>query len=621
MIREWRMSQFKSVGPSQRLEFRPLTVLAGANSSGKSSVIQSMLLISQTLTSKVVRRHLVLNGELVKLGTFDDVLFEGAPEKTIGLGFTLESEISSMRPLAAYARRLYYDHRFVGARARISADITFGRSTETQPKDVGKSLQLQADVLRANLDLRLLQDAAGQPTVESESDATPEMVMIRRSDFEVRKLIATVTSDEELRGRPVEADDIRYRVTFSPRARRSIRTYRRHFAEQEQPPEIVGARLQHFLPASSVERVLFWPLLMSHLIDLIIDESPNTGLVTLRRLAEASGSSLRGQVASALVEFIAQNPQYLDEIRRRPTANKRGATLDVRAEVLRILEGRIGDDTQVNVFQYAPLPEDIDLLSAQVVEFFSNVRYLGPLRDDPRPVYGIASSADPQDVGPKGQYTAAVLDLNASRLVDFVAPQDPTNTRGQRRLSEAVTIWMKYFSMADDVETVEEGKLGHRLLVRPGGLERAVDLTNVGVGVSQVLPLVVMSLISERGSLLLFEQPELHLHPAVQSLLAEFFIAVSRSGRQCIVETHSEYLINRLRLKVAESPDSERLQEVMVIHFVERSGTVSSFRTVTINEFGAIPEWPAGFFDQGPNESERILEASRRKRRDRRVKG
>jgi predicted ATPase len=168
--------------------------------------------------------------------------------------------------------------------------------------------------------------------------------------------------------------------------------------------------------------------------------------------------------------------------------------------------------------------------------------------------------------------------------------------------------------MADGIRTIDEGKLGHRLLVRPTGIGNEVDLTNVGVGVSQVLPIIVMSLVSAPGSVLLFEQPELHLHPAVQSQLADFFIALSRSGRQCVVETHSEYLINRLRLRIAESDPSDDLKDQVVIHFVERTEADSRFRPVHVNAFGAIPDWPKGFFDQGPNESELILRAAMKKK-------
>jgi len=165
-----------------------------------------------------------------------------------------------------------------------------------------------------------------------------------------------------------------------------------------------------------------------------------------------------------------------------------------------------------------------------------------------------------------------VLDVYAEQDVDFIPPNSPDSHPRKVKLHEAVKAWLVHFGLAESFRTNEEGKLGHRLTIRPGGIEKDVDLTNVGVGVSQVLPIIVMSLISDPGSVLLFEQPEFHVHPRVQSLLADFFLAVIRTGRQCIIETHSEYLINRLRLRSARSPIDTPLHNDIMLFFVERRG-------------------------------------------------
>src|SRR5262249_48960195 len=145
------------------------------------------------------------------------------------------------------------------------------------------------------------------------------------------------------------------------------------------------------------------------------------------------------------------------------------------------------------------------------------------------------------------------------------------------------------------------------------GLNKYHDLTNVGVGVSQVLPIVLMALLSEPGSLLIFEQPELHLHPRVQTRLADFFISIALSGKQCLLETHSEYLIHRLRRRIAEAPGDE-LTELSRLYFVERENGLTSCRPVDITRYGAILDWPLDFFDQAQVESERILTAASAKR-------
>lgn len=142
----------------------------------------------------------------------------------------------------------------------------------------------------------------------------------------------------------------------------------------------------------------------------------------------------------------------------------------------------------------------------------------------------------------------------------------------------------------------------------------AQDLTSIGVGVSQVLPTLVMGLIAPRGTTFLLEQPELHLHPRVQSILADFLLGLTWVGKQCIIETHSEYLINRLRRRVAED-HSNKLMDKINIYFVEREKGKSKFQKVDLNEFGAVINWPKGFFDEGPGEAQLIMTAAMEKRR------
>lgn len=115
-------------------------------------------------------------------------------------------------------------------------------------------------------------------------------------------------------------------------------------------------------------------------------------------------------------------------------------------------------------------------------------------------------------------------------------------------------------------------------LFRPG-LSQPQDLTHVGVGVSQVLPILVMCLLAEPDTTLIFEQPELHLHPKVQTLLGDFFLSMSPLGKQCVLETHSEYLINRLRFRAAAS-NSYVIANRIKMYFVEKYGDSSSFRPV-----------------------------------------
>jgi predicted ATPase len=180
-------------------------------------------------------------------------------------------------------------------------------------------------------------------------------------------------------------------------------------------------------------------------------------------------------------------------------------------------------------------------------------------------------------------------------------------------LHDAVVDWLAYMGVVQEFATVDQGKIGHQLQVQTQGNPLFYDLTNVGVGVSQVLPIVVMALLADRPCFLIFEQPELHLHPKVQARLADFFLSLGLSGKQCLLETHSEYLVERFRRRIAEAHD-DALVDTIKIYFTDRAGGETSCRAVDVSRYGAIPDYPPDFFDQSQAETEAILQAARTKR-------
>jgi predicted ATPase len=224
-------------------------------------------------------------------------------------------------------------------------------------------------------------------------------------------------------------------------------------------------------------------------------------------------------------------------------------------------------------------------------------------------------------VGLKGEYTAAMLDVHKNLRVSYPYPPalgKKFNGRYGRRtakLPTAVRVWLERMGLADQLKTDMTSKVGYQLTVRPAGVKKNLDLTSLGVGVSQVLPTIVMALLAPKDSVLIFEQPEVHLHPKVQSVLGDFFLGIIDCGKQCIVETHSEHLINRIRRRIAESSD-EKIQQQLGIYFVELKNGVSQFRSVKMNEYGAIVDWPAGFFDEVEEESAILLDAAMEKWRE-----
>jgi predicted ATPase len=179
-------------------------------------------------------------------------------------------------------------------------------------------------------------------------------------------------------------------------------------------------------------------------------------------------------------------------------------------------------------------------------------------------------------------------------------------------LHDAVVDWLQYLGVAKAIVTRDQGKLGHDLRVTPAASEQLHDLTHVGVGVSQVLPIVVMALLAENDATLIFEQPELHLHPKVQTRLADFFLAMSLLGKQCLIETHSEYLVDRLRSRIAEAT-GDTMTHLARLYFTEMDDGATQCRPVTVNRYGVYEGWPEDFFDEAQRGAERLLLAGMRK--------
>ena len=126
-------------------------------------------------------------------------------------------------------------------------------------------------------------------------------------------------------------------------------------------------------------------------------------------------------------------------------------------------------------------------------------------------------------------------------------------------------------------------------------------------------PILVLCLLAPKDSTIIIEQPELHLHPKMQSRLADFFIAASLSGRQCLIETHSEHIVNQLCYRYASQSRDEILRDRSKIYFVEKHGVVSSISGITVDKYGALSDWPEDFFDESQRADDRIIEAVAKK--------
>lgn len=617
MIKNWTLEHFKSVYESTTLEMSPLTIFTGANSSGKSTILQSLLLTTQTLQNSIHKKAVILNGHIIKLGAFNDILSNNPLANTIKIGFELETDLSENR------NRLYLMSEEGSYNSfEIKCDFSFSATSESETKDF---TQLHPVLDSSEIEINKI----------SEEKNIKEYLRIKREDQLIsRKKEKLKLSTEDI---PFQ-DALMYSVTSN--AKPSLYQFYRAVEMQDS----VGAEMFHFLPRNllvvidtileeakqiidiftDLERGKFisyrWPKgnLSKEFIKLIIDEieKENNNLKDVK-MSEHKRNNLASFAEHLKKEFTVEH--FFDYIERLPRDSRRKLEIEIKQKEKRLIDALTKGRGKNFELLPAETPADIEYGIDVIRGFFSEkVKYLGPLRDEPKPVYPYSGTTDSKDVGFKGEHTAAVLEIHKNTVVKYISPnvnlENGKNNEVSRPLIEAVLEWLEYMGVVKDVQTTDMGKLGHELKVIVEDGSGLHDLTNVGVGVSQVLPILVLSLLAEKGSTLIFEQPELHLHPKVQTRLADFFVSMIQLNKQCIVESHSEYLINRLRYK-AVITDDDSISKSVMIYFVEKELGKSQYNQVRINEYGVIEEWPKGFFDENEANSAAILRAAMAKKK------
>jgi Uncharacterized conserved protein len=205
---------------------------------------------------------------------------------------------------------------------------------------------------------------------------------------------------------------------------------------------------------------------------------------------------------------------------------------------------------------------------------FSNIKYIGPIRKTAERSYGIG---DFKDLGFGGEHATQVLAL-------------------ERGLKGQVESYFKQMGIAEKIQIYlrEDTQRSFEFKLKTVNSKRGVNFKDVGCGTSQVLPIVVQSLMAKDESLVILEQPEVHLHPKTQAELADFFVEIASQNKRFLLETHSDYLIERLRFHVAKG--HLRPEDLFIYYVDYNPQTISSeVIRVEINSHGQYVNLPKGY--------------------------
>lgn len=640
-LRRWRISSFKSVKNPVEIELAPLTVVVGANSAGKSSLIQSILLVAQN-ASGVVRSSasqgqgtFELNSFLVQLGTFKEVKCDLENKTRNGQSFDLgglwylgDREFNYHQRRPGEIRRMKIGESSIDLRrGDIHLDWGVSFSTERNSSDSGVVPVDSAYAIT-------IQDGIRHQIVEAKKvKADPELGILTgkfdRFSFTHRSTVSphdellalSEVSEDQLEDRLYKEKNtmVNFRSGLPVSGLKSVGIVDYVFSHQSQVLSIAAKEF-----TNEFDYDLAFPEKKS-LYDNKLKEV-STGFKY-----ESMEEALRAYVAA--VAEVAQRILQQDKVGDDLNLSALGQLVEKNPLIpfsnipLKYRKLFFGNDRELAAFLKSArdLFDDIYKQSdwihskilcsidgrrmrqpvfgqsktSRLIEYWNrylseSVVYLGPLRASPNSMYGLGSGVENSNIplGTSGEFTAKKL-FSERNLKRYLVPMNGKIVDKRITLEEAVSLWYQEFcitpEISDKIEVQAPGRQGYQMNIGNR------TLANVGFGVSQILPVITLCLISDPGSLILLEQPELHLNPGMQQKLADFLLEMVKTGRQIIVETHSEYLITRLRRRAATSESDHKYFGIVFAERDPEEGT--SYRSVNVNEQGDLSEWPKGFFD------------------------
>lgn len=237
----------------------------------------------------------------------------------------------------------------------------------------------------------------------------------------------------------------------------------------------------------------------------------------------------------------------------------------------------------------------------KVVEF-ERIHYVSANRIGPQDFYPRQSTFEFPTVGARGEFTANILLLSKKKqqtIPEFLA----ASPEASYTVLEQTEAWLQkiFYGGRIDIKDLEAN-----IVIMQMNSENTSNMfkpLNIGFGYSYALPIIVSGLIAREGEILIVENPEAHLHPYAQSQIAKFLAQVSRNGVQVFVESHSDHILNGLRVAVLDKIITA--DDLNILYF-QRNMDLDILK-IPVEANGAITHWPPGFFDQTDKDFERLF--------------
>lgn len=250
--------------------------------------------------------------------------------------------------------------------------------------------------------------------------------------------------------------------------------------------------------------------------------------------------------------------------------------------------------------------------TGQLPVFSDQFHYLIAERHGPRDLSEVSDESY-INTGLAGEHTADAI--ARAEAQNFTVDERLCLIEGQNLFKVQLEAWMRLLVPNIQLISHPYPEINRvRLSIEKAGTPvDPLSPTSTGFGISYVLPIIVSGLLCPPGAMLIVENPEAHLHPAAQSAVGQFLAAVASTGVQVIIETHSENVINGVRL--ATIKDLIDYDDVGLLFFSTTDGdTQPKIESISIDALAELSAWPRGFFDQQGADLTALMNARKAKR-------
>lgn len=565
MIRKISFENYKAF-KSGELKLKPITILLGANSVGKSSIINLLLMLQQTARVSNYKSALRLHGENVSLGECENIFRNKVKNNDIVVGFEFESpqltNLLQRKLFEDLIERIIDPIRFLYMRSMRSA-----RSIKTHKRRDFKDY-FPKEIYDYINDMKSLGD-------------------IPMSKDLFMSLIDGLTHINNELGSIKETSDDYIRYYFR-------RGYHNYHSSRETLETIFDYLSALRLLDESIFNMTF---------DCICLNVKGEDTIKLKTFIIKCHDK---EILNVKFDYALDSGFYKDvKIRSDFSSKELLREEKSKQQFIKLLKHNSTIfswidpyDEQYRDFYFEDADNDINTIDTKIVSqiiglSLSSIRrnftkelvnHVSPLRAHPKRYYFLDNA----------NINTSINTLDGNSLTEVLKE----NAKVRAKVNE----WLDKFDLQVNVSTLQD--IIHKLKIRQYALD--LDITDVGFGISQILPIIVQGFLSFKNSLTMIEQPEIHLHPKMQADLADLFIDIVNKGetiggdfgnaqKYLLIETHSEYLLRRLRRRIFEGKIS---YDDIAIYFLEHpnddsSGTVINERPISSTGYF---EWPEDFY-------------------------